>query len=44
MPPQKLDIGTLKIQTFLQQHGRIHSLGLRIGNMAYCTDVNEFLP
>ncbi len=25
-----------------QQHGAIHSLGFRIGDFAYCTDVSDF--
>lgn len=42
MPPEKLKIGTLDIQTFMQNHGKIHSLGLRLGNFAYSTDVSSF--
>jgi len=42
IPPQQLQIGTLKMQTFWQQHGRIQSVGMRLGNFAYSTDVNAF--
>jgi len=34
--------GTICFMPLLQIHGFIHSLGFRIGNVAYCTDVNQF--
>lgn len=34
--------GDIAFQSYLQTHGDIHSLGFRIGNVAYCTDVNAF--
>ncbi|WP_455475396.1 MBL fold metallo-hydrolase [Bartonella sp. B17] len=34
--------GAITVSTHLQFHGAIHSLGFRIGNVAYCTDVNKF--
>ena len=34
--------GTIPLFPVLQIHGDIHSLGFRVGNVAYCTDVNEF--
>ncbi|WP_455480026.1 MBL fold metallo-hydrolase [Bartonella sp. B23] len=34
--------GAIIINAHLQYHGNIHSLGFRIGNVAYCTDVNKF--
>lgn len=34
--------GTIMFQPLLQMHGSIHSLGFRIGNFAYCTDVSDF--
>ncbi|WP_455482518.1 MBL fold metallo-hydrolase [Bartonella sp. B35(2025)] len=34
--------GSITINTHLQFHGAIHSLGFRIGNVAYCTDVSKF--
>jgi phosphoribosyl 1,2-cyclic phosphate phosphodiesterase len=37
-----LQIGTLTLHTFTQQHGRVTSLGVRIGDFAYSTDVNGF--
>jgi phosphoribosyl 1,2-cyclic phosphate phosphodiesterase len=35
-------VGNLKIQSFLQHHGKGKSLGYRIGNFAYSTDVDNF--
>lgn len=34
--------GTIIVNTHLQFHGTIYSLGFRIGNVAYCTDVSKF--
>ncbi|WP_320195226.1 MBL fold metallo-hydrolase [Agrobacterium rosae] len=34
--------GTISLKPHLQQHGDTHSLGFRIGNVAYCTDVSDF--
>lgn len=34
--------GNIKATPFLQHHGSGHSLGLRIGNFAYSTDVSAF--
>lgn len=34
--------GAIQIQPLLQEHGDIVSLGLRIGNVAYCCDVSDF--
>lgn len=34
-------IGDMPVRIFKQQHGQIHSLGLRIGDFAYSTDVNH---
>ena len=34
--------GVIPLFPVLQIHGDIHSLGFRVGNVAYCTDVNEF--
>ncbi|GGD24636.1 MBL fold metallo-hydrolase [Aureimonas glaciei] len=36
--------GPLSIRAFRQVHGSIHSLGFRIGPLAYCTDVSDFPP
>lgn len=33
--------GSITILPLRQTHGRIQSLGFRIGNLAYCNDVNE---
>ncbi|WP_332060856.1 MBL fold metallo-hydrolase [Bartonella sp. CB74] len=34
--------GAIAVNTHLQFHGATHSLGFRIGNVAYCTDVSTF--
>ncbi|SIQ08615.1 phosphoribosyl 1,2-cyclic phosphate phosphodiesterase [Rhizobium sp. RU20A] len=34
--------GDITVVPHLQQHGAIHSLGFRIGDFAYCTDVSDF--
>lgn len=34
--------GEIIFQPHLQIHGDIHSLGFRIGNVAYCTDISAF--
>ena len=34
--------GPIEIEPFRQIHGRIHSLGFRIGPFAYCSDVSGF--
>lgn len=34
--------GTISFKPHLQQHGDTHSLGFRIGDVAYCTDVSDF--
>ncbi|MHC5307286.1 MBL fold metallo-hydrolase [Bartonella sp. LJL80] len=34
--------GRVSMLPLLQIHGDIHSLGFRIGNVAYCTDVSDF--
>ena len=36
--------GRLRVTPHLQQHGDIISLGFRIGDVAYCTDVSDFPP
>ncbi|WP_296016347.1 MBL fold metallo-hydrolase [uncultured Agrobacterium sp.] len=36
--------GPLRIKPHLQQHGDIVSLGFRVGDVAYCTDVSDFPP
>ncbi len=36
--------GPLRIRSHLQQHGDIVSLGFRVGDVAYCTDVSDFPP
>jgi phosphoribosyl 1,2-cyclic phosphate phosphodiesterase len=35
-------IGELEVMPFPQVHGGMGSIGLRIGDFAYCTDVSEF--
>lgn len=34
--------GEIRFVPFRQKHGDIESLGFRIGNVAYCTDVSDF--
>lgn len=34
--------GAISFMPLLQRHGSIHSLGFRIGNFAYCSDVSDF--
>lgn len=34
--------GAIAFQPLLQVHGSIHSLGFRIGNIAYCSDISDF--
>jgi phosphoribosyl 1,2-cyclic phosphate phosphodiesterase len=36
--------GALVFQPVMQAHGATHSLGFRIGDIAYCTDVSDFPP
>lgn len=36
--------GAIRFQPHRQQHGDIHSLGFRIGAVAYCSDVSDFPP
>lgn len=38
------DGGPISLMPVLQRHGDIHSLGFRIGNFAYCSDVSSFPP
>ncbi len=34
--------GAISFEPLMQKHGAIHSLGFRIGDFAYCTDVSDF--
>ncbi|MFF2320443.1 MBL fold metallo-hydrolase [Agrobacterium sp. NPDC058088] len=36
--------GPIPFKAHMQQHGDVHSLGFRIGDVAYCTDVSDFPP
>lgn len=36
--------GRMRFVPHMQVHGDIHSLGFRIGNVAYCSDVSDFPP
>lgn len=38
---QSLKVGKIEAQTFLQLHGKMPTMGLRFGNIAYSTDVNN---
>lgn len=39
-PYAKFMVGDIEVQSFLQEHGEITSLGFRFGNIAYSTDCN----
>jgi phosphoribosyl 1,2-cyclic phosphate phosphodiesterase len=39
-PYAKFAVGDIEVQSFLQEHGEITSLGFRFGNIAYSTDCN----
>ncbi len=39
--PETLQIGGLTFTSFDQIHGRVRTKGFRIGDFAYCTDVND---
>lgn len=36
--------GPIHFEPHRQQHGDIHSLGFRIGDVAYCSDISDFPP
>jgi phosphoribosyl 1,2-cyclic phosphate phosphodiesterase len=36
--------GKITLHPHRQQHGEIHSLGFRIGDLAYCSDISDFGP
>lgn len=36
--------GPIHFKPHRQQHGDIHSLGFRIGDLAYCSDISDFPP
>lgn len=40
----KIKINTIEVQFFRQHHGYIDSLGLRIGDFVYSSDVSDFPP
>lgn len=42
LPYSPLNIGGMAVMPFIQQHGRMESLGIRVGNFAYSTDVRSF--
>jgi phosphoribosyl 1,2-cyclic phosphate phosphodiesterase len=39
--PDVLEVGGMRIQTFLVEHGKIPVVGLRVGGFAYVTDVSR---
>jgi len=39
---KEFSVGEFKITPFLQNHGSVHSVGYRIGNFIYSTDVKTF--
>lgn len=42
IPPYPFQAGSIRATPFMQHHGSIHSLGIRVGNFAYSTDVSSF--
>lgn len=42
IPNSPITVGDIDVLPFPQVHGRMTSMGLRIGDFAYCTDVCEF--
>ena len=42
--PETLKIGDLEFQAINQIHGDMETIGFRIGDFAYCTDVSELSP
>ncbi len=40
-PQMPLTIGDIKLLPFVQMHGSVRSMGLRVGDTAYCTDVKQ---
>lgn len=38
---QPIEVGAMKIQPFPQLHGKLMTMGLRVGDVAYSTDVNH---
>ncbi len=42
VPYSPYQIGAFNVLPFNQNHGRINSLGFRVGDFAYCTDVHAF--
>ena len=44
IPPNPFQVGALSLRPFWQLHGGIKSMGLRVGNFAYSTDVHDFPP
>lgn len=41
-PPEKFFVGDIEFQPFWQHHGWGETLGFRVGNFAYSTDVKDF--
>jgi phosphoribosyl 1,2-cyclic phosphate phosphodiesterase len=42
--PEVLEVGGMRIQTFLVKHGSIPVVAFRVGGFAYVTDVSEIPP
>jgi phosphoribosyl 1,2-cyclic phosphate phosphodiesterase len=43
-PGEIFEVEGVRVLPILQHHGKVNSLGFRIGNFAYCTDVKDFPP
>ena len=42
--PDQMQVGTMTIHTWEQEHGDITSQGIRVGQFAYSTDVSDLTP
>jgi phosphoribosyl 1,2-cyclic phosphate phosphodiesterase len=42
--PEELEVGGMRVQTFLVMHGEVPVVGVRVNDFAYLTDVNEIPP
>jgi phosphoribosyl 1,2-cyclic phosphate phosphodiesterase len=42
--PEVLEVGGMRVRTFLVEHGQIPVIGLRVGGFAYVTDVSRIPP
>lgn len=43
-PMQRFAVGNIAVDSFLQQHGNVHTLGFNFGPVIYSTDVSDLPP